>query len=61
MIKNTKSKAKSIMLHIDAEEIKRIVENQLGGITLEIITSHANTKIIAKTGENQKVDYYLFK
>ena len=52
-------KSRKVLFHIEAEELERIVANQLGGITVEAIITHANVKIVAKTGEDEKVKLYF--
>ena len=49
------SKAKFITLVISQEEIKRICNEKLGFISIEVIATHANVKVIAKTEQNQKI------
>jgi hypothetical protein len=54
-------KARTVLVHIENEELQRIVEEQKGGLTLEIIVTHANIKVDARTGEDEKVNLYRFK
>lgn len=61
MKKPKNDKIRNVLFHISAEEIERIFKNNLGGITVDIVISHANVKIDAKTGEDEKVDFYLIK
>ena len=53
-----KTKVRKILVHISADELERITKNELGGVTVEIIVTHANIKVTALTGENEKVDLY---
>lgn len=55
-----KSKERKVSIHIEYDELKRIVDNELGGITVEAIIKHSNIKITAKTGENESVKIYSF-
>lgn len=48
------------MIHIEHEELKRIVDNELGGITIEMIVKHSNIKVTALTGEDEQVKIYRF-
>jgi len=52
------SKSRNLLLHIDSEELERIVKNSLGGVTIEIIVTPANIKVSAKTGEDEDVKVY---
>lgn len=53
-----KTKVRKVLVHISADELERIVQNELGGVTVEITVTHANIKVTALTGENEKVDLY---
>jgi hypothetical protein len=55
------SKARTVLVHIGADELQRICEQQLGGVTLEVIVTHANIKITATTGEDEEVELYHMK
>lgn len=55
------SKVREITFHIEADELERIVRDRLGGITIEAIVTHANIKVTASTGENEKVKLYFIK
>ncbi len=61
MIIVAKNKSRNIMVHIDAAELQRICEQQLGGITIEAIVTHSNIKLIATTGEDEEVELYHLK
>lgn len=54
------SKSRTVLVHISADEIQRICENQLGGVTVEVIVTHANIKVEATTGEDESVELYRF-
>jgi hypothetical protein len=51
----SKSKSRKVVFKIEAKELERIVHNELGGITIEAIVTHANIKITAFTSEYEKV------
>lgn len=56
----TKAKERKVVIHIEHEELKRIVDNELGGITIEMIVKHSNIKVTALTGEDEQVKIYRF-
>lgn len=45
-------------LLVDGEELRRIVENNLGGITFKAEVFHSRIVLSATTGENEKVEAY---
>lgn len=53
-----KTKVRKVAIHIEANELERIVRNEMGGITVEVIVTHSNIKVTALTGEDEKVDFY---
>jgi hypothetical protein len=57
----SKTKVRKVLVHIENDELQRIVSNELGGVTIEIIVTHANIKVDARTGEDQKVALYQIK
>lgn len=57
----SKTKVRKVLVHIENDELQRIVSNELGGVTIEIIVTHANIKVDARTGEDQKVALYRIK
>lgn len=59
MTKN--GKARTVVIHIGADELERIVRDQLGGITVEVVVTHSNVKIAATTGEDEEVSIYHIK
>lgn len=61
MPKIKKDKARTVLVHIGADELRRICDENLGGITVETIVTHANIKISARTGEDEKVSLYRIK
>ena len=56
----TKKKERKVVIHIENEELKRIVDNELGGVTIEMIVKHSNIKVDARTGEDEQVKIYRF-
>ena len=60
-MKNKNDKSRRVVAHIEADELERIVRDELGGITIEAIITHSNVKITAKTGEDEEVDLFYFK
>lgn len=61
MSKIKNDKARTVLVHIGADEIGRICDEGLGGITLEVVVTHANVKVDARTGEDEKVNLYRIK
>lgn len=57
-MKTKKDKSRTVLVHIGADELKRICDEQLGGITVEVIVTHANIKVSAATGEDEEVNLY---
>lgn len=52
--------ARKVLVHIENEDLQRIVQEEKGGITIEIVVTHANIKVDARTGEDEKVNLYRF-
>jgi hypothetical protein len=53
-------KARKVLVHIENEDLQRIVQEEKGGITIEIVVTHANIKVDARTGEDEKINLYRF-
>jgi hypothetical protein len=53
-------KARTVLVHIENEDLQRIVQEEKGGITIEIVVTHANIKVDARTGEDEKINLYRF-
>lgn len=54
-------KSRTVLVHIGADELRRICDDGLGGVTLEVVVTHANIKVEARTGEDEKVELYRMK
>lgn len=50
-----KEKVRTAVLVIDGDELKRIVEEDLGGITFEAEVRHSRITLTARTGEDEEV------
>lgn len=60
-MKTKNDKSRRVLVHIEADELERIVRDELGGITIEAVITHSNVKITAKTGEDEDVELYHIK
>lgn len=58
MKKEPKKEPRIAYLLVDGEELRRIVENNLGGITFKAEVFHSRIVLSATTGENEKVKAY---
>jgi hypothetical protein len=50
-----KDKVREVFLFVDGEEIKKIVDQELGGITFKVEIRHSRVVLSAWTGEDQKI------
>jgi hypothetical protein len=51
------SKTREAFVLIDGDEIKRIYENELGGITIHIKVLHSRIEVDVLTGEDEEVNH----
>ena len=51
-----KEKIRRAVLVVDGDELRRIVEQDLGGITFEVEVRHSRIVLTASTGEDEKVN-----
>ena len=61
MLKTKNKKSRTVLVHIGADELRRICDGDLGGVTVEVVVTHANIKVDARTGEDEKVNLYRVK
>jgi len=55
-MKNPEEKIRRAVLVVDGDELRRIVEQDLGGITFEVEVRHSRIVLTALTGEDEKVN-----
>ena len=55
-MKNQEEKIRRAVLVVDGDELRRIVEEGLGGITFEVEVRHSRIVLTASTGEDEKVN-----
>ena len=51
-----KEKIRRAVLVVDGDELRRIVDQDLGGITFEVEVRHSRIVLTASTGEDEKVN-----
>lgn len=54
--KKKPAKVRTAYLFVDGDEIERIVNNELGGITFKAEVHHSRIVLTAMTGEDEKVN-----
>ena len=55
-MKKQEEKIRRAILVVDGDELRRIVEQDLGGITFEVEVRHSRIVLTASTGEDEKVN-----
>lgn len=53
--KKNGEKVRTVMLFIDGDEVKRICDENLGGITFKAEIRHSRVDLTAWTGEEEKI------
>lgn len=55
LVMKKEKKVRTAMLVVDGDELRRIVEEGLGGITFEAEIRHSRIVLTARTGEDEEV------